>query len=171
MAKKAGGAKRAPGGAKKLGVKKGGVQKKQPNKQAAKQQPQTLASMASSAVASQKKGPQQGGQGGGAAKHTILLFQPTKNRSSRSVSDHPSVPNACEFFVNAFERELKRLNPGRSQLGYSVADLQSYVDTMTDVRVLVEEPSKLYRAHGKGFLKTALFEKLRSAAGKAGGKK
>ena len=60
--------------------------------------------------------------------------------------------------------QLRTLNPAQKTLTYSVADLQTYVDGMKDVFVMVTDPAtKLYARKGKAFIKQQLMNRLKAA--------
>mmetsp|Transcript_43788 Transcript_43788/g.115064 ORF Transcript_43788/g.115064 Transcript_43788/m.115064 type:complete len:184 (+) Transcript_43788:30-581(+) len=98
--------------------------------------------------------------------HTLLLTQTTAAGGSRTWADYPSMPAALDAFIGRYEAELRKLNPGSAKLTYSVADLNTYIDSLFDVSLMVSDPAtKQYAPKGKAFLKGQLMQKLTSAAG------
>ena len=74
-------------------------------------------------------------------------------------------PQALENIISTFEKELRKLNPGTAQLTYSVADLHTYVDSLSDISLMTLDPqTKQYAPKGKDYVKTQLLQKLKGAA-------
>lgn len=98
-------------------------------------------------------------------RHSLLLMQTTAAKASRTWSDYQTTPALLEGVVAIFEQALKKLNPGAVKLTYTVADLQTYVDSLYDCSVLLADAkTKQYEPKGKDFLKQQLMQKFRSAA-------
>lgn len=72
---------------------------------------------------------------------------------------------ALESVIAAFEKELRKLNPGVTQLTYSVADLHVYVDALKDASLMTLDPqTRQYMPRGKDFIKSQLMQKLKGQA-------
>lgn len=69
--------------------------------------------------------------------HTILLVQKTKDKSTRTFSDHNTVAEAMEEVLRMYEKRLKELNPTVQNITYNVKDLHNYVDNLGDLCALV----------------------------------
>ena len=97
-------------------------------------------------------------------RHCLLLKQETAAGASKTWNDYNSVPDAIDGFVKSYEAKLRNLNPTLKQLTYSVADLQTYVDSMYDVSLMVSAPNtRQYVPKGKDFLKQQCLQRLKSA--------
>merc|ERR1719240_2616002 len=94
-------------------------------------------------------------------RHSVLLMQSAPAVATRTWSDYPTMPALLEGVVAIFERELRKLNPGSAKLTYTVADLQTYVDSLYDCSVLLADAkTKQYDPKGKDFLKQQLMQKF-----------
>jgi len=107
-----------------------------------------------------------GAVAGGAQRHTIMLMQGSANKQSRTWSDFNSLNAAVDSFVNHYEAQLRGLNPKATQISYSAQDLHQYIDSLTDLSVLMADPkTKQYMPRGKQFVKQAVLGRLKQAAG------
>ena len=76
-----------------------------------------------------------------------------------------SLTQALESVIATFEKELRKLNPGVTQLTYSVADLHVYVDSLKDASLMTLDPqTRQYVPRGKDYIKSALMQKLKGQA-------
>lgn len=86
------------------------------------------------------------------SSHTILLTQPSRNKASRSYSDHETTSLAVEGtsikdfrllmnlfleIIKSYEAKLKEMNPTVRDITYDIKDLYNYVDHFADIGVLV----------------------------------
>jgi hypothetical protein len=155
--------------------------KKGPAKKAiAKKRPQPAMTLAAKIKAAGGKKQQQGkqqpraqaaaaagsGGGGGANRHTIMLMQGSADKRTRTWSDFGSLNAAVDNFVNSYEAQLRSLNPNANQISYSAQDLHQYIDSMSDLSVMMADPkTKQYVPRGKQFVKQAVLGRLKQAAG------
>eukprot|EP00854_Cymbomonas_tetramitiformis_P000585 gene585-986_t len=70
-------------------------------------------------------------------KHTIILLQPTANKTSRTFLDFETVPLAMDGVCQLFEKRLKDLNPTMRNITYDITDLYTYIDQLADMSALV----------------------------------
>ncbi|EFN53140.1 hypothetical protein CHLNCDRAFT_53813 [Chlorella variabilis] len=104
-----------------------------------------------------------------ADKHTIVLMQPSPNKSSRTFVDYNSVDKAIDGICNDFERRLRELNPQLRSITYDIGDLYSWIDNMPDLSALVfEKQIMAYIPCGKEWIKSKAFTHLRRLADQAG---
>eukprot|EP01063_Lacrimia_lanifica_P017697 TRINITY_DN24722_c0_g1_i1.p2 TRINITY_DN24722_c0_g1~~TRINITY_DN24722_c0_g1_i1.p2 ORF type:complete len:101 (+),score=44.44 TRINITY_DN24722_c0_g1_i1:79-381(+) len=97
--------------------------------------------------------------------HTILLCQPTKQKSSRIYSDYDSVEDALDGVCHMYETRLKQANPNVSDIQYDVADLLNFAESLTDLCVMVFDPAtKHYKPFGKDWVKNKLYNHLKKQA-------
>ena len=107
-----------------------------------------------------------GAMAGGAKRHTIMLMQGSADKRTRTWSDFESVNAAVDNFVNHYEAQLRSLNPNAAQISYSAQDLHQYIDSMSDLSMLLADPkTKQYMPRGKQFVKQAVLARLKQAAG------
>ena len=85
------------------------------------------------------------------SKHTIILVQFTPNRGTRTWLDFETVTQAMEGTLHAsmtyltlelgvvhlYEDRLKQQHPHVRNITYDVADLNLYIDNLTDLSALV----------------------------------
>ncbi|KAL3147855.1 hypothetical protein ABBQ32_002577 [Trebouxia sp. C0010 RCD-2024] len=97
-----------------------------------------------------------------AGGHTIVLVQPTNNKSSRTYLDYPSVHHAMDGLCKDFERKLRGLNPTMATITYEITDLYAYIDQMTDMSALVYAPEpNAYIPCNKDWIKKQAYNHLR----------
>jgi hypothetical protein len=64
-----------------------------------------------------------------------------------------------------YEHKLKELNPSVQHITYDIADLYNYLDSLNDICALVlDPPSSKYEPHDRQWLKSKVFQHLRSQA-------
>eukprot|EP01061_Rhynchopus_euleeides_P006266 TRINITY_DN15338_c0_g1_i1.p1 TRINITY_DN15338_c0_g1~~TRINITY_DN15338_c0_g1_i1.p1 ORF type:complete len:117 (+),score=40.28 TRINITY_DN15338_c0_g1_i1:50-352(+) len=97
--------------------------------------------------------------------HTILLCQPSSQHSSRIYSDYETAEEALDGVCKMFEARLKQENPGATDLQYDVADLMDFIDSLTDISLMVfDQNTKLYRPFGKDWVKNKVYAHLKRCA-------
>ncbi|GMH34249.1 hypothetical protein BSKO_02083 [Bryopsis sp. KO-2023] len=98
-------------------------------------------------------------------RHTILLIQTTKSRSSRTYLDYESVSEAMDGICGLFEKKLKESQPTQRLLSYDVEQLYGFLDEMVDISALVYEGG-MYQPHPKSWIKKRCYMHLRRQASK-----
>ena len=78
-------------------------------------------------------------------RHTIVLLQLTKNRSSRTFMDYEKTSLAMDAICSMFEKRLKEMYPERREIDYEVSDLYNYIDALADLSA----DTRLQEAVGK----------------------
>ncbi|CAM9385850.1 unnamed protein product [Discosporangium mesarthrocarpum] len=64
-----------------------------------------------------------------------------------------------------YEARLKEVNPNRGHIQYDISDLFGFIDSLTDLCVLVfDGTTKSYLPHGKDWIKEASFSYLQNLA-------
>lgn len=64
-----------------------------------------------------------------------------------------------------YEARLRELNPSVAQISYDVADLYAYVDSFSDMAVMVLNPAaRAYMPYSKEWIRAQLFEHLKRIA-------
>ncbi|XP_062502455.1 enhancer of rudimentary homolog [Corticium candelabrum] len=98
--------------------------------------------------------------------HTILLMQPTRKAESRTYADYETIIECMEGLCKVFEEHLKRLNPTSSQITYDISQLYEFIESFTDLSVLVfQKSSSTYSPFGKPWIKERIYTMLRKQAG------
>ena len=99
-------------------------------------------------------------------RHTIVLLQKTKNRSSRTFMDFEKTSLAMDAVCSMFEKRLKEMYPERREINYDVSDLYNYIDALGDLSALVYEPNiNAYAPQNKEWIKKKCFAHLKKQAG------
>ena len=99
-------------------------------------------------------------------RHTIVLLQLTKNRSSRTFMDYEKTSLAMDAICSMFEKRLKEMYPERREIDYEVSDLYNYIDALGDLSALVYDPSiNAYAPQNKEWIKKKCFAHLKKQAG------
>ena len=62
--------------------------------------------------------------------HTILLIQPDQQRQSRTFYDFSTLRLAVSGLTEIFQDILRKFNPGKKELSYTMADLHRYIDSL-----------------------------------------
>ena len=62
--------------------------------------------------------------------HTILLIQPDQPRQSRTFYDFSTLRLAVSGLTEIFQDILRKFNPGKKELSYTMADLHRYIDSL-----------------------------------------
>lgn len=102
---------------------------------------------------------------GDSGKHTILLLQPTNNKTSRTFMDYETVAGAMDGVCGMFEKELKRLNPNLRNITYDISDLYRYIDNLADLSALVYHPQlNAYIPCNRDWIKQRAFQHLKRMA-------
>ncbi|KAJ9458879.1 Protein enhancer of rudimentary [Diplonema papillatum] len=97
--------------------------------------------------------------------HTILLCQPTPQKSSRIYSDYESLDEAMSGVCQMYETRLKQENPKAADIQYDVADLLHFVGTLTDMSVLIfDVTTKVYKPFGRDWIKNQVYAHLKKQA-------
>eukprot|EP00755_Sulcionema_specki_P029552 Sspe_Gene.18058::Locus_6462_Transcript_1_2_Confidence_0.667_Length_3307::g.18058::m.18058 len=97
--------------------------------------------------------------------HTIVLCQPTKQKSTRIYSDYETLAEAMDGICQMYETRLKQTNPKATDIQYDVADLLHFVDTLADLSMLVFDPTtRLYKPFGRDWVKNKVYAHLRRQA-------
>eukprot|EP00756_Hemistasia_phaeocysticola_P026655 Hpha_TRINITY_DN16076_c0_g6::TRINITY_DN16076_c0_g6_i1::g.119087::m.119087 len=97
--------------------------------------------------------------------HTIVLCQTSKAKSSRIYSDFETLNDALDGVCQMYETRLKQQNPVKKHLEYDIGDLLKFVDSLTDLSLLVfDNATKLYRPYGRDWVKNKVFQHLRRQA-------
>eukprot|EP01060_Flectonema_neradi_P032973 TRINITY_DN538_c5_g1_i1.p1 TRINITY_DN538_c5_g1~~TRINITY_DN538_c5_g1_i1.p1 ORF type:complete len:108 (+),score=0.84 TRINITY_DN538_c5_g1_i1:55-378(+) len=100
-----------------------------------------------------------------AQTHTVVLCQPTREISSRIYSDYERTEDSLDGIVQMYETRLKQENPRASDIQYDLVDLLNFIDSLTDISVLVLEPStKLYKPYGRDWIKNKVYSHIKRQA-------
>ena len=62
--------------------------------------------------------------------HTILLIQPDQQPQSRTFYDFSTLRLAVSGLTEIFQDILRKFNPGKKELSYTMADLHRYIDSL-----------------------------------------
>mmetsp|Transcript_127740 Transcript_127740/g.190364 ORF Transcript_127740/g.190364 Transcript_127740/m.190364 type:complete len:103 (+) Transcript_127740:27-335(+) len=94
-------------------------------------------------------------------KHTIVLVQESRAKSSRSFYDYETVAAACEGIRKKYEAQLAQLNPRVKHISYSIAELNTYLDSLGDISCLVyNEAKKAYEPYDRQWVKNRISRHL-----------
>merc|ERR1712168_22044 len=97
--------------------------------------------------------------------HTLLLIQPTRKLESRTYGDFESLNEALEGVCKIYEEHLKRENPHQPAITYDISQLFDYIDTLTDLSVLVfDKENAGYSPYNKDWIKEKIYVMLRRQA-------
>ncbi|CBY12222.1 unnamed protein product [Oikopleura dioica] len=98
--------------------------------------------------------------------HTILLVQPNRRPESRTYGDFEHVDDALEGVCKFYEEQLKRQNPHHEQITYDISQLFDFVDSLTDLVILVfRKSSESYEPQNKDWIKEKIYHLLKKQAG------
>jgi len=101
----------------------------------------------------------------GQNRHTIVLVQYVPSFTSRSFMDFPAQNQAMDAIIKMYESKLKELNPSQQNIEYDVSHLYQYLDSLHDICAMVLDPaSNKYEPHDKEWIKSKIYEQLKSAA-------
>ena len=73
-------------------------------------------------------------------RHTIVLAQFTRSKSTRSYIDYESIAQALDGICQLYEQGLKQQNPSLKNITYDISDLYNYIDNLCDLCCLVFQP-------------------------------
>ncbi|KAK8794611.1 hypothetical protein WA158_001592 [Blastocystis sp. Blastoise] len=90
-------------------------------------------------------------------KHTILCIQPTPVMASRTYYDFPTATEAVNEIIRIFERELKRLNPRLVNITYDINNIFQYIDSLSEITILINEYDNNYKLFGKEHIKSRIY--------------
>jgi len=98
-------------------------------------------------------------------KHTILLIQPTRNKTSRQYDDFETVSQAMDGICKLFESRLTSQNPNQRNITYDINQLFAFIDGLADLAALVMDPStSSYVPHNKDWVKNRIYKHLKKMA-------
>ncbi|EFJ31865.1 hypothetical protein SELMODRAFT_38959, partial [Selaginella moellendorffii] len=98
-------------------------------------------------------------------RHTIVLYQPSAARGSRTFLDYESVTQAMDGICGLFEKKLKDMNPTIRNITYEVADLYRFIDELPDMSALVYDTEvNAYIPYDRQWIKLRAFQHLRKLA-------
>merc|ERR1712137_568994 len=93
----------------------------------------------------------------GMGKHTIVLIQETRSKSSRVFYDYETVTQACEGIKKKYEAQLSQLNPRARNITYSISELNTYLDSLGDISCLVYNQSiRAYEPYDRTWVKNRI---------------
>jgi hypothetical protein len=93
-------------------------------------------------------------------------MQPTRMAESRTYADYETVVECMEGLCKVFEEHLKRLNPTSSQITYDITQLYEFIESFSDMSVLVfQKSTNTYTPYGKAWIKEKIYNMLRMQAG------
>lgn len=96
---------------------------------------------------------------------TLLLLQTTGSPSSRTYLDFASPAQAYDAVARMYEERLRAINPNSRSHTYDVQDLFRYLDSLTDVSMLVlDAPSGKFEPFPRDYIKRGLYDHLKRAA-------
>lgn len=99
--------------------------------------------------------------------HTILLMQPEQARQSRTFYDFSTLRLALTGLTEIFQEILRRFNPGKKELSYTMADLHRYIDSVPDLSMLVYDAgTRQYQPLTKQAVKGLLQDLVTNGGGK-----
>ncbi|ONM16224.1 Enhancer of rudimentary-like protein [Zea mays] len=94
-----------------------------------------------------------------AGRHTIILMQPSQNRSTRTFMDYDSVNHALDGM------KIRNINPMVRNLTYDIGDLYNFIDGLTDISALVYDDSlHAFLPYDRQWIKQKLFQHLKRLA-------
>ncbi|XP_066343198.1 enhancer of rudimentary homolog [Miscanthus floridulus] len=100
-----------------------------------------------------------------AGRHTIILMQPSQNRSTRTFMDYDSVNHALDGICGLYERKIRNINPMVRNLTYDISDLYNFIDGLTDISALVYDDSlHAFLPYDRQWIKQKLFQHLKRLA-------
>jgi len=100
-----------------------------------------------------------------AKKHTIVLVQFSKNKSTRQYDDFETVSQAMDGICKLYEQKLRMQQPNARNITYDIADLFSYIDGLADLGALIMDPkTNAYTPRNKDWIKNRVFKHLQKMA-------
>jgi hypothetical protein len=93
--------------------------------------------------------------------HTIMLL---KTGNTNIWAQYDTVQKAIEGVIHMYEEQLKRLQPGKTNIKYSVDDLYTYVDRVSDLSCMCAAPGGLYKPYDKAWIKRQIYALLKREA-------
>ncbi|KAL6767581.1 hypothetical protein ACKKBF_B35815 [Auxenochlorella protothecoides x Auxenochlorella symbiontica] len=98
-------------------------------------------------------------------RHTIVLLQTGRDKSSRTFSDFDSTADALTGICSMYEKLLRELNPHLAEMTYELDDLFAYLDRLPEVSMLIYDPSlDAYTPHTRAWVKKAALAQLQGLA-------
>mmetsp|Transcript_9413 Transcript_9413/g.40813 ORF Transcript_9413/g.40813 Transcript_9413/m.40813 type:complete len:99 (+) Transcript_9413:307-603(+) len=96
--------------------------------------------------------------------HTILLLQPSAEKSSRTWYEYPSIQDMVRGICSLYEKELR--SKRRGELSYDTNDLNRFVDSQVDLACLVLSPGAgMYEPRDKAWVKRTCLQQLKRMSG------
>lgn len=97
-----------------------------------------------------------------AGSHTILLLQAGKTQIWQQ---YDTQTKAVEGLIHMFEEQLKKAQPGKTKIKYSVEDLYGYIDQMADLNALcADRATGSYKPQDKAWVKKKIYQVLKNGA-------
>ncbi|XP_024528033.1 enhancer of rudimentary homolog [Selaginella moellendorffii] len=101
----------------------------------------------------------------GSSRHTIVLFQPYPNRSSRTYMEFDSVYQSMDGICGLFEKRLKDSNPTVRNLTYDVSELYEFIDALPDLSALIFDTDlQAYVPYDRSWIKLRVYQHLKKYA-------
>eukprot|EP01004_Peranema_trichophorum_P001566 NODE_11931_length_425_cov_9.771523_g11273_i0.p1 GENE.NODE_11931_length_425_cov_9.771523_g11273_i0~~NODE_11931_length_425_cov_9.771523_g11273_i0.p1 ORF type:complete len:118 (-),score=22.32 NODE_11931_length_425_cov_9.771523_g11273_i0:70-375(-) len=99
------------------------------------------------------------------SRHTIVLTQATKNKSTRQYADFETLAEALDGVCQMYETRLKQENPDARNITYDIRDLLGFLDSLADLSCMVwTEDIRAYKPYGKEWIKQKVYQHLRKQA-------
>jgi hypothetical protein len=96
---------------------------------------------------------------------TILLLQTSGAAGSRTYLDFASPGQCYDAIARMYEERLRAINPNSRSHTYDVQDLFRYLDSLTDVSMLVlDAPSGKFEPFPRDYVKRGIYDQLKRAA-------
>uniref|UniRef100_A0A8R7URL5 Enhancer of rudimentary homolog n=1 Tax=Triticum urartu TaxID=4572 RepID=A0A8R7URL5_TRIUA len=100
-----------------------------------------------------------------AGRHTIILMQPSQNRSSRTFMDYNSINHALDGICGLYERKIRDINPMIPNITYDITDLYNFIDGLADISALVyDHEIHAFLPYDRQWIKQKLFQHLKKLA-------
>eukprot|EP00933_Yihiella_yeosuensis_P043189 TRINITY_DN37927_c0_g1_i1.p1 TRINITY_DN37927_c0_g1~~TRINITY_DN37927_c0_g1_i1.p1 ORF type:complete len:168 (-),score=26.17 TRINITY_DN37927_c0_g1_i1:237-740(-) len=94
--------------------------------------------------------------------HTIILVQYSDRASSKTYSEHSGVTSAMDAFCQMYEQVLKSEMGNQAQAKYTVEDLWSFIDSLSDLVCLVyRTQTSEYKPHNREWIKEQVLKHLK----------
>mmetsp|Transcript_56805 Transcript_56805/g.139707 ORF Transcript_56805/g.139707 Transcript_56805/m.139707 type:complete len:104 (-) Transcript_56805:142-453(-) len=94
--------------------------------------------------------------------NTLILIQPTTDKSSREYHDYESIALGMEGLCEFYESRLRLLHPGKASFSYSASDLFEFIDSVPEIICLTMNTRyHSYMTHSREWIKRSVFDYLK----------
>ena len=95
----------------------------------------------------------------------IILIKMVGDENSRFYLDYTSQAEAVQGLIGLYEQMLRKKNPDKVKLNYSLADVLEFLDKLNEITFLQYDPAvKGFKPHGRVWIKSIIVQSYTAKA-------